>query len=156
METIRIQFKLKNGISITIKKFSCQGFYGGYIWAEGYGLSDQLLHVKEDRIYLQNTRLGKEGKLIEISSLKSLLEEILVKDTMESGNIDWSEDIPWTYIEVSDNSNIENMAQLIERIESISNISEIEASQEFEDDDDESYSTSMSETIDFNEYRGSL
>jgi len=157
METIKIKVYLKDLTKILITKEVFQGFYGGYIWAEGCGLSEELLHVCENEIYLQNTRFGSKGERKEITSLESLLDEILVKDTENTDC--WSDEEPWDDIEASDGSTIENMSQLIDRIGLISNIVKIEANQEYIDDEeylesDDPYSTSMNEVIDFSIYKG--
>ena len=159
METIKIKVYLKDLTNIIITKEAFQGFYGGYIWAEGCGLSEDLLHVCENEIYLQNTRFGYKGERKEITSLESLLDEILVKDTEDTGC--WSDEKPWDDIKTSDGSTIENMSQLIDRIGLISNIVKIEANQEFIDDEeylesDDPHSTSMNEIIDVSIYKGTM
>ena len=136
METIKIIIKLKNLTNIVITKEVDQGFYGGYIWAEGYGLSDNLLHISEKDIILQNTRFGMKEEIKNITSLKMLLDEILIKDTENSENIYWSDEKPWDYLRVSDGSAIESINQLTDRIALISNIMEIEAYQEYTDDNE--------------------
>lgn len=167
METINIEIKLKDNTNISITKEADEGFYGGSIWAEGFGLSQDFLHILENEIYIQNTRLGSTGEKIEITSLKMLLDEILFKDTEFSGCIYWSADRPWNDIEANDGTVIENIDQLINRIGTISNIRTLKAQQEFIDDDeymaslfeedaDEPYKSSMNEIIDFSKYKGTL
>ena len=147
MQTVKMSFYLKNGKSVTVTKESDFGFYDGYIYAEGFGLKNDLLHISENEIYMQNTRLGSVGEKHIIKTLKDLLWMILVED----GNYD--EEKPWDNIKASDGA-IDCFEQLLEYIDSLANISRIDAESTFVDDDDEEYSVSTKESIDFEIYNG--
>ena len=147
MQTVKIHIFLKNDKSVTITKESYFGFYDGYIFAEGDGLKNNLLHISENEIYIQNTRLGQVGEKHKIKTAKDLFWEILVKDG------DYDEETPWDDIEASEGT-IDNFEQLLDYIESLKNISRIDTESSFIDDDDEKYCVTTNKSSDFEIYKG--